>query len=307
MRRVPVLVGPTASGKTSVSLLLAEQLDAEIISADSRQVFRSMDIGTAKPSLRERSRVRHYFVDTLNPDQEFNAGEYGIRGRELIEELYRRGKVPLIVGGSGLYIQAIVDGFFEGVTADPDLRSKLSDRLRNEGARALLDELRAVDPVSASRMLPSNTRRIVRALEVYTLTGTPISELQKFRAAIPFEPVFAGLNWNRKELYARINRRVDSMIGQGLVEEVKSLRAAGGSLGVNALNTTGYKEVFSYLACELTFEQMVASIKQNTRRYAKRQLTWFRHDERIRWFDVAREEDLPDVSMQIGDYFLSVR
>jgi tRNA dimethylallyltransferase len=303
LRRVPVLVGPTASGKTSVSLLIAGHLGAEIISADSRQVYRSMDIGTAKPSLRDRSRVRHHFVDTLNPDQEFNAGEYGIRGRELIEDLFRRGKVPLVVGGSGLYIQAIVDGFFEGVPADPDLRSELTARLREEGAERLLDELKTVDPVSASRMLPSNTRRIVRALEVYRLTGTPISELQKSRTGTPFTPIFAGLQWNRKELYARINRRVDSMIARGLVEEVKALRAAGRTFGTNAFLTTGYKEVFSYLDGEMTFEQMVPLIKRNTRRYAKRQLTWFRRDERIRWFEVGEEQDLPLVAERIGEYF----
>ncbi len=247
-----------------------------------------MNIGTAKPSPRDRARVPHYFVDTLNPGEEFNAGEYGVRGRELIENLYLRGKVPLIVGGSGLYVRALVDGFFEGVPADPDLRSELSSRLRDEGGQSLLEELREIDPASASRMLPSNTRRIIRALEVYRVTGTPISELQKSRAEIPFEPLFAGLEWNRRELYARINRRVDSMIANGLVEEVKSLVASGNPIGLNALKTTGYKEVFAHLAGELTFDEMVPLIKQNSRRYAKRQLTWFRRDERIRWFEVVR-------------------
>ncbi|HEY6192435.1 MAG TPA: tRNA (adenosine(37)-N6)-dimethylallyltransferase MiaA [Bacteroidota bacterium] len=303
-RRVPVLVGPTASGKTSVSLLIAAQLGAEIISADSRQVFRCMDIGTAKPSLADRARVHHHFVDTLNPGEEFNAGEYGVRGRELIGKLFLRGKVPLVVGGSGLYVRALVDGFFEGVVpADPELRSGLSDRLRDEGAQTLLEELRKIDPAAASRMLPSNTRRIIRALEVYKLTGTPISELQKSRAAIPFVPVFAGLQWNRKELYARINRRVDSMIANGLVEEVKALIAAGSPFGANALKTTGYQEVFAYLAGELTLDEMVPLIKRNSRRYAKRQLTWFRRDERIRWFEVAREEDLPLVAGRIASFF----
>ena len=264
-----------------------------------------MDIGTAKPSPEDRTQVRHYFVDELNPEQDFNAGEYGIRGRELIEDLFRRGKVPLIVGGSGLYVQALVDGLFEGVPADPDVRHELSLRIRDEGPQALLDELSMIDPVSASRMLPTNTRRIVRALEVYRLTGTPISELQKSRIDIKFLTVFAGLQWDRRVLYDRIDRRVDWMIAHGLVEEAAALRSRGYSSGLNALQTTGYPEVFAYLEGNIVFDEMVSLIKRNTRRYAKRQMTWFRREERIRWFEVREENDLPRIALRISEYFLA--
>jgi tRNA dimethylallyltransferase len=300
-----VLAGPTASGKTAVSLLLAPRLGAEIISADSRQVYSVLDIGTAKPSPDERSSVPHHFVGELLPDEGFNAGTYGIRGREVAEELFRRGKVPLVVGGSGLYIQALVDGFFEGVPADPEIREGLERRLREEGAQALLDELGRVDPVSAARMLPTNSRRIVRALEVHRVTGIPISELQKNRSGINFHAVFAGLRWDRKLLYDRINRRVDRMIGLGLVDEAKELRARGYGPHLTALQTPGYTEVFAHLDGLLSYEEMVSLIKRNSRRYAKRQLTWFRKDARIRWFDLRGEEDIPEAAEQIAGYFLA--
>lgn len=304
-RRILVLVGPTASGKTTVSLLVARKLNGEVISADSRQIFRRLDLGTAKPSPEERSLVKHYFVDDLDPDQDFNAGQYGIRGREIIEDLFRRGKVPLVVGGSGLYVKALVDGFFEGVSPDPEIRRELSARLREEGPQALLDELERVDPFSASRMLPTNTRRIVRALEVYRSTGTTISELQNSRIEIKFRPVFAGLQWDRQVLYARIDRRVDWMIRQGLVEEVTVLRDRGLSPTLNALQTPGYREVFAYLQGSIDFAEMVSLVKRSTRRYAKRQLTWFRRDKRIRWFEARQEGDLPRIADRICSFFMA--
>ncbi|MBI4547453.1 MAG: tRNA (adenosine(37)-N6)-dimethylallyltransferase MiaA [Ignavibacteriae bacterium] len=304
-RRVLVLVGPTASGKTPVSLFIASQLNAEIISADSRQMYKYMDIGTAKPSPEEREQVKHYFVDELLPDQAFNAGEFGWKGREIIEDIFCRKKTPLVVGGSGLYVQSLIDGFFEGPPADQELRKQLYDRLKTDGSEKLLAELIAVDPASASRMLPSNRRRIIRALEVYKLTGVPISELKKNRTEIKFQSAFVGLQWERQQLYRRINERVDRMIEQGLVEEVKTLRDLGYTFDCNALQTTGYKEVFEYLEGKLTYEQMIGLIKRNTRRYAKRQLTWFRQNKRIRWFEVHSEDDFPRVASMICNHFIS--
>ncbi len=303
-RRVLVLVGPTACGKTPVSLLLANLLGAEIISADSRQVYKFFDIGTAKPTVGERQRVRHYFIDELTPDEAFNAGEFGIRGREIIDEIFRRGKQPLVVGGSGLYVQSLVDGFFDSPPEDDELRGRLYEQLRKEGGSALLDELRRIDPVSAARMLPTNTRRIIRAIEVYHLTGIPIS--QHHASQEPqrdFMPVIAGLAWNRKKLYGRINARVDRMIEAGLIEEVHALRRKGYRKQFNALQTVGYQEVFAYLDGRLAKERMIELIKQNSRRYAKRQLTWFRRDPRIKWFFVSSEEDFEDVAHQIAAYF----
>jgi tRNA dimethylallyltransferase len=298
-RRVLVVVGPTASGKTLLSQLLAQELNAEIISADSRQIYKYMDIGTAKPSLEERKKVKHYFIDELTPDEEFNAGEFGKRGREILDDIFRRRKVPLVVGGSGLYIQSLIDGFFEGPSRDNRVRHELYERLHREGVEVLLEELRTVDPESASNMLPSNTRRIIRALEVYKLTGIPISQWKKQKIEINFVPLVVGLQWERAVLYERINRRVDWMIQQGLVDEVKNLRERGYDSNLNALQTVGYKEVFEYLDGKISFEQMIEHIKQNSRRYAKRQLTWFRADKRIHWFKLEKEEQVVALARQM--------
>jgi tRNA dimethylallyltransferase len=306
-RRILVLVGPTASGKTPISLLIAQQLPVEIISADSRQVYKFMDIGTAKPSVGDLNMVKHYFVDELPPDHNFNAGEFGKKGREVIDDIFRRKKIPLVVGGSGLYVQALIDGFFEGPAADPIIRESLYKRLKNEGAETLLSDLRTVDPVGASGMLPTNTRRIVRALEVYQLTATPISKLQQAAVDINFQCCMVGLEWSRKNLYDRINARAEWMVSQGLLDEVRRLRELGFSSSLNALQTVGYKEVFEYLDEKISYHRMVELIKQNSRRYAKRQLTWFRRDERIRWFNVTDENYFPDVAGQIVQYFSTKR
>jgi tRNA dimethylallyltransferase len=302
-RRVLVLVGPTASGKTAVSLIVAPQLNAEIISSDSRQVYKYMDIGTAKPTHAERSVVPHYFIDELPPEREFNAGEFGIRGRVMIDEMFARGKTPFVVGGSGLYVRALIDGFFEGPSADPALRKRLYDRIESDGAERLLQELRVIDPVAAAKMLPSNTRRIVRALEVYHLTGIPISILQQSLIDIPFTPILVGLEWDRSVLYQRINDRVDEMLSVGLLDEVRSLAERGYAPTLNSLQTTGYMEAFRYMTGEMTYDQMVDLIKQNTRRYAKRQLTWFRHDPRITWFRLDGEHDFQNVARKIVRHF----
>jgi tRNA dimethylallyltransferase len=305
-KRVLVLVGPTASGKTPVSLLIAKQLNAEILSADSRQLYKLLDIGTAKVSREEREAVKHYFVDELMPDEKFHAAEFGKRGREIIDDIFQRDKVPFVVGGSGLYIQALIDGFFEGPPADDVLREELESRIKEEGSNSLLEELRTFDPDAAEKMLPSHTRRIIRAHEVYRLTGIPISKMQETRIEINFTPVFVGLRWDRAKLYQGINRRVDRMLEAGLVDEVKRLRASGYSPRDNALNTVGYKEVFQYLDGDITYERAVELIKQNSRRYAKRQLTWFRADERIRWFDADGVEDFEDVAGLICRHFMQL-
>lgn len=303
-RRVLVLVGPTASGKTPISLIIAEELEGEIISADSRQIYKFMDIGTAKPTPEERTRVRHYFVDELTPDHEFNAGEFGHRGREIIDDIFARRKQPLVVGGSGLYIQSLVDGFFDAPPKDSELREKLYERLHREGGAALLKELQNVDPVAAAEMLPTNTRRIVRALEVFHLTGTPLSQHHAMqRTERNFEPVFVGLQWERKELYRKINERVDRMMAIGFIEEVEMLRRKGYDPSLNALQTVGYREVFDYFEGKTTKDRMIELIKQNSRRYAKRQLTWFNHDKRIKWFHMSNEKDLGEVAKSICEYF----
>lgn len=302
-RLVVVLVGPTASGKTPTSLRLARHLPIEIISADSRQIYKYMDIGTAKPSLEERRLVPHHFVDELEPQTEFNAGEFGIRGRQVIEEIFSRGSIPVVVGGAGLYVRALVDGLFEGPPASPELRALLFGRIANEGGDILLEELRSIDPIAASKMLPTNSLRIVRALEVYQLTGVPISEQQESQRSLTFTPLFFGLQWERVVLYDRINRRVDAMISAGLVGEVEALRDRGFTPEQYALRTPGYAEVFAYLQGEISSQEMIRLIKQNTRRYAKRQLTWFKYEERIRWFGLQCGEDFSPIADRIASYF----
>ena len=283
-KKVLCLVGPTAVGKTEISLHLAEQLGGEIVSADSRQVYKYLNIGTAKPTAKELARVPHHFIDIREPDQYYSAGEYGREARACIENLFAKEKTPIVVGGSGFYIQALVDGLFAPKISDPDVKEKWREYIREKGNEVTFRFLSNIDPQTAARLHPNDSQRIVRALEVWELSGKPISE---FRAgdqkAADFAPVFIGLDRDRQALYERIEKRVDIMIENGLVEEVKDLQKTGFGPHLNALRTVGYKEVFDYLAGEIDFDEMIDSIKRNTRRYAKRQLTWFRRDERIQW------------------------
>ncbi len=290
---VPVIVGPTASGKSAVALTVARRLNGEVISADSRQIYRGMDIGTAKPSKEERTEIPHHFVDELPPDREFNAGEFGDAGRKLIAVIARRGRVPIVAGGSGLYIRSLIDGFFEGPGADKAIRASLQERLEASGMEPLLRELREIDPVSAERIDPTKPRRVIRALEVFHLTGQPLS-MQQEQRKIPrdFRPLLFGLLWERAALYRRIEERCDRMLAEGLLDEIDRLEKKGLSPALNALNTVGYVEGFSYRRGEIGYAEMVRLMKQNSRRYAKRQMTWFRRDERISWLPVASEHDL---------------
>jgi len=301
---VLVLVGPTASGKTTVSLELARLLDGEIVSADSRQVYRYLDIGTAKPTREERARIPHHFVDDRTPDQPFNAGEFGLLGRKVIRRLAGKGRLPIVVGGSGLYVRSLIDGFFDGPGADETYRRALERRLEREGTPGLLAELKAVDPDSAARIDPTKPRRIIRALEVFHLTGKPLSRLHRESSPdIGFQPVQFGLEWDRRMLYGRVEQRCDGMLARGLLEEVDDLERRGYTDTLNSLNTVGYAEAFAYRRGEISSEEMVRLFKQNSRRYAKRQLTWFRQDKRIRWVRVASEERLREVATEIAATF----
>ncbi len=292
-RRIVVLVGPTASGKTAVSIALAQQLGGEIISADSRQIYKLLDIGTAKPSTRQRSIVQHHFVDELSPAEDFNAGEFGEQGRVVVDEILSRNKMPIVVGGSGLYVQSLVDGFFDGPGADKEFREILERRVENGELPQLINELKIVDPISAGRIDPTKPRRVIRALEVFHITGKPLSQHhQESTIPVNFSPAFFGLNWERHMLYERINRRCDEMIHAGLLDEVEHLATLGYSASLNALNTVGYAEVFAHRRGEISFDEMLRLFKQNSRRYAKRQMTWFRKDPRIQWIEMS-EDVLP--------------
>jgi len=282
---VLILLGPTGVGKTGASLLLAQALGTEIISADSMQVYRHMDIGTAKPSPEERALVRHHMIDIVEPSGYFSAGEYLESVAPIITGLQSEGKVPLVVGGTGLYIKAMTRGIFSGPSADWGLRERLLS-LEAEQSGALYARLLRLDPVAASRIMPTDTRRVVRALEVCLKTEQGISELQKGSTTpLPCEFVKIGLSRERQELYRLIEKRVDGMVSGGLVEEVESLlRRAPGK---TALQAIGYKEIAAYFRGEYSLEEAVALIKKRTRNYAKRQFTWFRAEAGIRWFDIT--------------------
>ena len=303
MKRLPrvlAIVGPTASGKTPCSILLAERLNGEIVSADSRQIYKHLDIGTAKPSKEDLRRIPHHFVDMLELEHDYSAGQFGKDARAVVDDIVRRGRVPIVAGGSGLYVRAMIDGLFEGPGKDPELRTILESRLEHEGAHSLLEVLKKLDPTSAAGMDATKPRRIIRALEVYYLTGKPLSQFHKEQRREPtFDYVQTGLDWERKALYARIERRVDEMMRNGLLQEVESLKRRGYITQINALNTVGYKEMFDFLDGRSSLDESVVLMKQNTRRFAKRQLTWFRADERIRWVSMDDEKKLEVIADEI--------
>jgi len=297
---VIVISGPTAIGKTAVSLAIAKKLPVEIVSADSRQIYRYMDIGTAKPSAEELAAVPHHFIDILNPDEDYSAGQFGLDAREVIADIYARGKVPLLVGGSGLYVKGVLDGFIKNDEKYPKIREELQRRLEDEGADALFAELQRVDPESAQKSHPNNAFRTVRALEVFYASGKSISEIRKEnRDPAPFKWAKFSLIMDRELLYRRTNRRVKNMLQDGLVDEVKAVLEMGYSPDLNALNSVGYKEVIQYLNGTIDLDKCEELIKRNTRRYAKRQLTWLRADKSQNWVSVTPESDPTEIADKI--------
>lgn len=284
---VVVIVGPTGIGKTALSLALAERHPVEIVSADSRQVYRYLDIGTAKPTPAEREAAPHHFIDIRDPDDFYSAGQYMQEARAAIGEIRNRGARPVVVGGSGLYVRALLQGFFQEDVRDGGIRDELRGRLERDGAEALHAELYALDPEAAARIHPNNTPRLIRALEVSLAAGRPISELQaEKRDPAPFPWKMFGLIMDREQLNRRINRRVREMIELGLVAEVEGVLARGFPPDLNALNSVGYAEVIAHLNGEYDLARCIEQIKRNSRRYAKRQLTWFRREPDIRWLDM---------------------
>ena len=285
LNKVIILLGPTGVGKTGASILLAQALQTEIISADSMQIYRHMDIGTAKPSKEEMSAVKHHMIDIVEPSETFSTGKYVERVVPVIEGLHARGKIPLIVGGTGLYIKAMTRGMFSGPSADGSLREELLRR--EEGDKgSLFASLQKLDPDAAARVMPSDTRRIIRALEVRLKTNTGITELQKdLTRPLPYEFIRIGLTRERKELYGLIEKRADSMLEQGLVAEVKKLLRI--NPGKTAMQAIGYKEIALSLNGEISLGEAARMIKKRSKNYAKRQYTWFRQEKDINWLDVS--------------------
>lgn len=283
--KVVIILGPTGVGKTGASILLAKAMDTEIISADSMQIYRHMDIGTAKPSKEEMSEVKHHMIDIVEPSETFSAGKYIEHIIPLIEELHRRGKIPVVVGGTGLYIKAMTRGLFSGPSADWALREELL-AMEAEHTGSLYARLKKLDPEAASKIMEADTRRIVRALEVCLKTETGITGLQKnLTSPLPYTFIRIGLARERKELYGLIEKRVAAMLSAGLVDEVRNL--LGMNPGKTAMQAIGYKELALFLKGSLSLEEAAGLIKKRSKNYAKRQFTWFRQEQGIAWLDVT--------------------
>lgn len=299
------IVGATASGKTSVAEHLASLLPIEVVSADSRQMYRHLSIGTAKPAPALLKAVPHHFIDTLTPDQTYSAGQFGSEATILLQAIHERGRVPVIVGGSGLYVQALCEGFFRedsSVDVAPH-RLALERRWKGEGIDVLYSELQRVDPASAALYSDRNPRRILRALEYFYATGQPLSSAhEQQHEGRAFTTLYFALELERDVLYQRINTRAEQMFADGIVEETEAVLHMGYSPELNALNTVGYKECIALLQGALTRQQALELTQQNTRRYAKRQLTWFRRNTAIQWCNNSPEA----LAKLIANQYISV-
>lgn len=295
-QKLIVVAGPTASGKTRLAIDIAKSVNGEIVNADSMQIYKYMNIGSAKPTLEEQSEAKHHLIDFLDPDEEFSVADYTDLAHKVIAEIASRGKVPIMCGGTGLYINSVVNDItFGEIETDYKLREELNELAKQHGSQYLLDILKEFDPVSAQRLHPGNLRRIVRAIEFYRTTGIPISEHQEMtkQKESRYEPLMLCVKWDREVLYDRINKRVDIMMNDGLLDEVKQLMEMGYTKELNSMKGIGYKEIIDYFEGNMSLEDTVNLIKQSSRRYAKRQLTWFRRDKRIHWLD-ANEDFLAE-------------
>jgi tRNA dimethylallyltransferase len=303
-RNLWVIAGPTASGKSDLALWLAEKYDGEIVSADSMQVYRHMDIGTAKPTTEERAAVPHHLVDCIEPDAPYNAALYQPMARAAIEDIIRRDRQPILAGGTGLYINSVVYPLtFTEAREDSAYRDEMRAYAEKHGEQALHDKLKDIDPKAAAKLHPHDVKRVIRALEIRHLTGEGSGE---YRKAVEASPLYgarmAGITMERSRLYERINDRVDAMFDAGLVDEVKMLLDRGCRSGMICMQGLGYKEIIEYLDGRCDYETAVNTIKMRTRRFAKRQLTWFRRDKNIRWFDAESGRDA--LYGEIADWFL---
>ncbi len=287
MKPLVAIVGPTATGKTELSIRLAQEIGGEIVNADSRQVYRYMDIGTAKPTAEDRSKIPHHLLDVVDPDEDFSLALYQDMAGRAIEDIHRRGRIPVLVGGSGQYVWAILEGWSAPeVPPDPAFREELELKSITEGGDILYRQLQEVDPESAGKIDPRNIRRVIRALEVFRITGKRFSELRT-KTPPDFNVRIVGITVERDELYRRIDARVDAMVKHGFIDEVRSLLDRGYSPDLPAMSSLGYREIGGYLKGELSLPEACEQIKFTTHRFARNQYAWFRaNDERIRWFDI---------------------
>ena len=291
--KLVIVLGATAVGKSEVALQLAQSINSEIVNADSQQVYRHMDIGTGKPSMDDQQRVRHHLIDIVDPDEEFNAAFYRQLATAAIDDIQKRGKNALICGGTGLYLKALTHGLFTGPGQDPDLRRRLEQEINENGLAAVYQRLVEIDASVLSSIHPNDRQRIIRALEVYHITGKPISAWQKEHAfqEEPFEVLKIGLMRERAELYDLINRRSEQMLESGLLDEVRGLISRGYNLELKPLRSVGYRQIGEVLQGGKTVVEALDEMKQETRRLAKRQLTWYRADTDIHWYHPEKQQD----------------
>ena len=285
MDKIICVVGPTASGKTALAVELAKLTNGEVVSCDSMQIYRRLSIGTAKPTTQEMQGIPHHMIDICEPDEDFSVGRYVELATPIVEDILRRGKTCIIAGGTGLYVDNLIKGGEFAPTPATGCRERLEERLKNEGLDALMAELREIDPVALDKS-QNNPRRIIRALEVFLETGETITAHNERTAAIPprFDPLWIGIDYvNRQELYDRIDLRVELMVKDGLLDEIREVLGSGIPEKCTAMQAIGYKEFIDAMAGRATMDEAIAQVQQSSRRYAKRQLTWFRRNEKVQW------------------------
>ncbi len=306
MKEVIIIVGPTAVGKTELAVDIAEKINGEIISADSMQIYKYMDIGSAKPSESEKRGVPHYLIDEIEPDSTFSVSDYQRLARSYINQIVEKGKMPIVAGGTGLYVNSILyDMDFSAMPSDGTIRKKLEKEAAEYGNTFVHNKLKELDPSAAERIHPNNLKRVIRAIEVYHQKGQGIKKFEdSFVKNMDYKYILIGLYRNREELYTRINKRVDLLMEAGLLKEVERLAASGLTKESISMKGIGYKELIGYLNKEYDLEQAVWLIKRNTRRYAKRQLTWFRRNRFIKWYNLSnyslKEEIISDILLYIN-------
>ncbi|WMJ76186.1 MULTISPECIES: tRNA (adenosine(37)-N6)-dimethylallyltransferase MiaA [unclassified Sedimentibacter] len=305
--KIIVIVGPTAVGKTYVSIELAKRLDAEIVSADSMQIYKGMDIGTAKINVSEMQGIKHHMIDIVTPDVNYSVSDFKTDSEKIIDEMHLNSKMPIIVGGSGLYVNSLIyDLDFGNAKSNKKLRDYYNYYHMEHGQEALYEKLQKIDPEAAAKIHKNNVKRVIRALEVYDLTGTKFSELNTDirKPSSKYECILVGLSMDRKILYDRINHRVDKMIAQGLIDEVIDLLSKGYHKNLVSMRGIGYKEIIDYLDGNSNLDEALNILKRNTRRFAKRQYTWFLRDSNVKWFDIA---DADEIDMTINDIFEHIK
>lgn len=307
MKKIPLIViaGPTASGKTSLAVEVAKAIGGEVVSADSVQIYKYLDIGSAKPTPEEMQGIPHYMVGEIDPSRDFSVADFTAMAHKYIADIYSRGKIPILAGGTGLYINSVVnDVDFEDEQVDENLRKELWDLSKEKGADYMMQMLRQIDPVSAERIHQNNMVRVIRAIEFYKTTGIPISHHQELtkQKQSRYNPCIIAIEHDREKLYERINLRVDIMMQNGLLDEVRSLINMGYRKSLNSMKGIGYKEVMDYLDGNMTYDELCEMIKQMSRRYAKRQITWFKKDSRTIW--VKYSGNIVCDTLKIIDKFL---